>query len=167
MVINQILLSIIFQIQQKICLRYTVIPGIQHIYTLSGKVSLCSKYRESYIRRTLRIFTYSIIFQYGVGTCHSNPPCERSGPFCVTQLIAWLLMSWWRSGPGYLHPCYRAGAHYNYVIMSTMTSQITSLTNAYSPVYSGVKKRKSKLGVTGLLWVQFTGDRWMPRKKGQ
>ena len=44
---------------------YTVIPGIQHIYTLSGKASLCSKYREAYIRRTLEKFTFSIIFQHG------------------------------------------------------------------------------------------------------
>ena len=51
-------------------------------------------------------------------------------------------MSWWRSEPGYLHPCYRPGAHSNDVIMSTTASQITSLTIDYSTVLSGVDQRK-------------------------
>ena len=41
--------------------------------------------------------------------------------------------------------------HYIDVIMSTMASQITSLTIVYSTVYSGAdQRRKSKLRVTGL-----------------
>ena len=44
-------------------------------------------------------------------------------------------------------------SHYNDVIMSTMASQITSLTIVYSTAYSGVtvrSKKTSKLRVTGL-----------------
>ena len=40
--------------------------------------------------------------------------------------------------------------HYDDVIMVAMASQITSLTNVYSNVYSGRLKKTSKLRVTGL-----------------
>ena len=43
-------------------------------------------------------------------------------------------------------------AHYDDVIMGAMASQITSLTIVYSTVYSD---------------AEFTGDRWIPRTKGQ
>ena len=50
-----------------------------------------------------------------------------------------------------------AGRHYNDVIMSTMASQITSLTIVYSTVYSRCRlKKTSKLRVTGLC----EGNRW-------
>ena len=52
--------------------------------------------------------------------------------------------------------------------MSTMGSQITSLTIVYSTVYSRCRSKKtSKLHVTGLLCREFTGDWWIPCKKGQ
>ena len=42
------------------------------------------------------------------------------------------------------------GTHYNYVIMSAMASQVTSLTVVYSTVYSRRRSKKtSKLCVTG------------------
>ena len=40
--------------------------------------------------------------------------------------------------------------HYNDVIMSTMASQITSLTIVYLSVYSGADKKTSKPRITGL-----------------
>ena len=44
-----------------------------------------------------------------------------------------------------------AFCHYSVVIMSTMASQITSLTIVYSTVYPGAEKKKTlKLRVTGL-----------------
>ena len=49
--------------------------------------------------------------------------------------------------------CTRAEAwwvHYGDVIMSTLASQITSLTVVYSTVYSGSNKKTSKLHITGL-----------------
>ena len=45
--------------------------------------------------------------------------------------------------------------HYNYVIMSAVASQITSLTIAYSTVYSGTDQRKHHWP----LWGEST-DRW-------
>ena len=58
--------------------------------------------------------------------------------------------------------------HYNDVMLSAMTSQITSLTIVYSTVYSGADKRKYQ-GFESLAFVWgFTGDRWIPLAiKGQ
>ena len=50
--------------------------------------------------------------------------------------------------------------------MNAMTSQITSLTIVYSIVYSGIKDN-IKAPRHWPLWGEFTGDRWIPRKKGQ
>ena len=52
--------------------------------------------------------------------------------------------------------------------MSAMASQITRLTIVYSTVYSGTDERNaSKLRVTGPLWAEFTGGRWIPRTRDQ
>ena len=55
--------------------------------------------------------------------------------------------------------------------MSTVASQITSLTIAYSTVYSGADQRKHQSSAS-LAFVQgihrwFTADRWITRTKGQ
>ena len=57
--------------------------------------------------------------------------------------------------------------HYSDVIMTTVASQITSLTIVYSIVYSGADQRihqssASLAFVRGIHW-----DRWIPRTKGQ
>ena len=57
--------------------------------------------------------------------------------------------------------------HYNDVIMVAMASQITSLTIVYSPVYSGRDKKNIKAPRHWPLCGEFTGDRWIPRTKGQ
>ena len=57
--------------------------------------------------------------------------------------------------------------HYSDVIMGAMGSQITSPTIVYSTVYSGTDKRKMKAPRRWPLWGAFTGDRWIPRIKGQ
>ena len=54
---------------------------------------------------------------------------------------------------------------YSDVIMGAMASQITSLKIVYSAVYSGRENIKSPRHWP--LWVEFTGDRWIPRKNGQ
>ena len=74
--------------------------------------------------------------------------------------------------------------------MGVMTSQITSLTIAYSTIYSGADQRKhqsyaSLAFVRGIhwwpaqikenikalrhwpLWEEFTGDQWIPHTNGQ
>ena len=57
--------------------------------------------------------------------------------------------------------------HYNDVIMSAMASQITSLTIVYSSIYSRADKKNMKTSRHWPLWLEFTGDRWIPRTKGQ
>ena len=51
--------------------------------------------------------------------------------------------------------------------MDTMASQITSLTIIYSIVYSGADQRNIKSPRHWPLWGEFSGDRWIPRTKGQ
>ena len=48
--------------------------------------------------------------------------------------------------------------HYSDVIMSTMAPKITGVSIVYSAVCSGTSLA---------LWGEFTGDRWIPRTKGQ
>ena len=49
--------------------------------------------------------------------------------------------------------------------MGEIASQIVSLTIVYSTVYSGTNKENLK--APPRLWGEFTGDRWIPRTKGQ
>ena len=57
--------------------------------------------------------------------------------------------------------------HYNDVIMTTMASQITSLTVVYSIVYSDADQRKHQSSAS-LAFVRGSHrDRWIPRTKGQ
>ena len=52
--------------------------------------------------------------------------------------------------------------------MGAITSQITSLAIVYWTVYSGADQRKHQRSASlALLGGEFTGDRWIPRTKGQ
>ena len=57
--------------------------------------------------------------------------------------------------------------HYDDVIMTTIASQITSLTSVYSTVYSDADQRKHQSSVSLAFVREFTGDRWIPRTNGQ
>ena len=57
--------------------------------------------------------------------------------------------------------------HYIDVIMTTVASQITSLTSVYSIVYSGADQRKHQSSATLAFVRGIHRDRWIPRKKGQ
>ena len=57
--------------------------------------------------------------------------------------------------------------HYNDVIMSTMASQITSLTVVYSTVYSDADQRKHQSSASLAFVWGIHRDRWIPRTKGQ
>ena len=57
--------------------------------------------------------------------------------------------------------------HYNDVIMSTMVSQITSLTIVYSTVYSGADQRKHQSSAPLTFLRGIHGDQRIPRTKGQ
>ena len=51
--------------------------------------------------------------------------------------------------------------------MSVMASQINSLTIIYSTVYSGADQRKHQSSASLTFVGEFTGDRLIPRTKGQ
>ena len=57
--------------------------------------------------------------------------------------------------------------HYNDVIMTTMASQITSLTVVYSTVYSDADQRKYQSSASLAFVWGIHRDRWIPRTKGQ
>ena len=57
--------------------------------------------------------------------------------------------------------------HYNDVIMTTMASQITSLTVVYSTVYSDANQRKHQSSTSLAFVWGIHRDRWIPRTKGQ
>ena len=84
--------------------------------------------------------------------CHTNPTMHQYTGIFYTGLL-WipipvnvLFVS--------LHCC-----HYNDVIMSTMATQITSLTIVYSTIYSGTNQRKHQSS-TSLAFVR--GIHWSP-----
>ena len=58
-------------------------------------------------------------------------------------------------------------SHYTDVIMTTMTSQITSLAVVYSNVYSDVDQRKHQSSASLTFARGIHRDRWIPRTKGQ
>ena len=57
--------------------------------------------------------------------------------------------------------------HYIDVIMTTMASQITSLTVVYSIVYSGADQRKHQRSASLAFVRGINRDRWIPHTKGQ
>ena len=58
-------------------------------------------------------------------------------------------------------------SHYNDVIMTTVASQITSLTVVYSTVYSEADQRKHQSSASLAFVRGIHRDRWIPRTKGQ
>ena len=57
--------------------------------------------------------------------------------------------------------------HYDDVIMTTIASQITSLTVVYSIVYSDADERKHQSSASLAFVWGIHRDRWIPRTKGQ
>ena len=57
--------------------------------------------------------------------------------------------------------------HYDDVIMTTIASQITSLTIVYTAVYSGTDQRKNQSSASLAFVWGIHRDRWIPRTKGQ
>ena len=58
-------------------------------------------------------------------------------------------------------------SHYTDVIMTTMASQITSLTVVYSTYYSDADQRKHQSSASLAFVWGIHRDRWIPRTKGQ
>ena len=61
--------------------------------------------------------------------------------------------------------CWQYLIHYDDVIMTTMASQITSLTVVYSIVYSGVDQRKCQSSASLAFVRGIHRDRWIPHTK--
>ena len=57
--------------------------------------------------------------------------------------------------------------HYNYVIMTKIASQITSLAVVYSTVYSDADQRKHQSSASLAFVWGIHRDRWIPRTKAQ
>ena len=57
--------------------------------------------------------------------------------------------------------------HYDDVIMTTIASQITSLTSVYSTVYSDADQTKHQSSASLAFVWGIHRDRWIPRTKGQ
>ena len=73
---------------------------------------------------------------------------------------------WWPLWP--LMTQFTDAWNYSDATMSTMASQITSLTIVYPTVYSGADQRKKiKAPRHWPLCGECTGDQWIPRTKGQ
>ena len=51
--------------------------------------------------------------------------------------------------------------------MGAMASQVTNLTIVYYTVYSGVDQRKHHSSASLVFVHEYTGERWIPRTKGQ
>ena len=60
-----------------------------------------------------------------------------------------------------------SGNHYDDVIMTTIASQITSLTSVYSTVYSDADQRKHQSSASLAFVRGIHRDRWILRTKGQ
>ena len=63
--------------------------------------------------------------------------------------------------------CYCVAIHYIDVIMTTVASQITSLTVVYSTVYSDADQRSHQSSASLAFVWGIHRDRWIPRTKGQ
>ena len=62
---------------------------------------------------------------------------------------------------------YHDGVHYIGLIITTIASQITSLTVVYSTVYSDADQRKQQSSASLAFVWGIHRDRWIPRTKGQ
>ena len=69
--------------------------------------------------------------------------------------------------PSSLHTIKIVMVHYIDVTMTTMASQITSLTIVYSTVYSDADQRKHQSYASLAFVWGIHRDRWIPRTKGQ
>ena len=78
-----------------------------------------------------------------------------------------IALQWRRIGGLAFQNAGKSCFHYIDVIMTTMASQITSLTVVYSTVYSDADKKKHQ-SPSSLAFVRgIHRDRWIPRTKGQ
>ena len=97
------------------------------------------------------------------GPSHQGTACDYT-----TQRDK-MLFSWWYSfcKTRWRNHMWSGPQHYTDVIMTTMTSQITSLTVVYLTVYSDADQRKHQSSASLAFVWGIRRDRWIPRTKGQ
>ena len=110
-----------------------------------------TKKRELRREMTEHEVTYSIHMTFQMQQFHNQPPHH----YCYPRV--------------FIEPISRRGClvHYIDVIMTTMASQITSLTVVYSTVYSDADQRKHQSSASLAYVGGIHRDRWIPRTKGQ
>ena len=94
--------------------------------------------------------------------------CDETGDFTVINYPLWC-SSWSSSNTSWSGALFVESRlwHYIDVIMTTMASQITSLTFVYSTFYSDADQRKHQSSASlAFLWG-IHRDRWNPRTKDQ
>ena len=100
---------------------------------------------------------------------HNKTVCIFIGIYCIftSRTSAGMVifyMTWAFRTTGYTISVW---IDYNDVIMTTIASQITSLTVVYSTVYSGPDQRKHQSSASLAFVWGIHRDRWIPRIKGQ
>ena len=98
-----------------------------------------------------------------IGYVYINLWCWRNHTvrvsFIVGRIMAETMLSW---DHGIQASCWFIVTHYNDVIMTTMASQITSLTVVYSIVYSDADQRKHQSSASLAFVRGIHRDRWIP-----
>ena len=95
--------------------------------------------------------------------------------YCLGRCTNWTENRRWEPGQWDMthhhhhhhHQTCQRHPHYNDVIMTTMASQITSLTVVYSTVYSDADQRKHQSSASLVFVWGIHRERWIPRTKGQ
>ena len=125
----------------EISLRWTSEELVDNKSTVGQIMAWCHQVTSYYLTQ----FWSSSLMSYGV----------TRGPFYQHELP---FITAWRSD-------YIVYKHYNDIIMTTIVSQITSLTVVYSTVYSDADQRKHQSSAS--LAFVWGVSRWIPRTKGQ
>ena len=126
--------------------------------------SLCS--------RTIQYQCYHFWYQFGVGSKYDDTCCDwwrgvwRHRLYRYQPTVYSQVEPSWSAGSWGIHDDVMTW-HYIDVIMTTIASQITSLTVVYSTVYSDADQRKHQRPASLAFVWGIHRDRWIPRTKGQ
>ena len=165
------LVSIIFSYIVIAKLLGTSCPGYELSWVRVVLGTSCLGYESSWVRVVLgtscpgyelswvRVVLGTSCLGYELSIILHGLACKKTRPCAfMVYTVMWSLMS--RTLP------FRR-KHYIDVIMTTMASQITSLTVVYSTVYSDADQRKHQSSAPlAFVWGIHRG-RWIPRTKGQ
>ena len=115
---------------------------------------------ECWLHRPLNLFH---IDGLGQERCNSSELAMELPFSCTNPSIC----TWWAQNSNLVKIIYVNVKHYSDVIMTTIASQITSLTIVYSIVYSDTDQRKHQSSASLAFVWGIHRDRWIPRTKDQ